>query len=84
MTLASLGGQSRYAATVFIVSLILIVRLGPGVRAASITVNANCSLPHAIIAANTDSAVSDCPAQVEPLRPDCRQTAPYRDNNETY
>ena len=84
MILASLGGQSRYAATVFIVALILIVRPGPGVRAASITVNANCSLPHAIIAANTDSASGGCPAQVEPLRPDCRQTAPYRANNDTY
>ena len=40
MTLASLGGQSRYAVTVFIVSLILNVGPGPGARAASITVNA--------------------------------------------
>ena len=62
MTLASSRGRLRYTLYVFIFASFLFVRPGPGVRAASITVNANCSLPHAIIAANTDRAAGGCPA----------------------
>ena len=62
MTLASLGGRLRYVVTVLIVSLILFVRPGAGVQAASITVNDSCSLPNAITAANTDTATGGCAA----------------------
>ena len=39
MTLASLGGRMRNSLYLFIVALILILKPGPGVRAASITVD---------------------------------------------
>ena len=62
MTLASLGGRLRYVVTVLVVSLILFVRPGAGVQAASITVDATCSLKNAITAANTDTATGGCAA----------------------
>ena len=54
MTLASMGGRMRNSLYLFIVALSLILGSGLGVRAASITVDTSCSLPDAIIAANTD------------------------------
>ena len=62
MTLASLGGRMRNSLYLFIVAFILILRPGPGVHAASITVNDSCSLVDAITAANTDTATGGCAA----------------------
>ena len=44
MTLASMGGRMRNSLYLFIVAFILILKPGPGVHAASITVNDSCSL----------------------------------------
>ena len=62
MTLASFGGWMRNSLYLFIVALILILRPGPGVHAADITVDTSCSLPDAITAANTDTATGNCAA----------------------
>ena len=62
MTLASLRGRLRYTLYVFIFASFLFVRPGPGVRAATITVNAECNLIDAITAANLDTARGNCPA----------------------
>ena len=62
MTRASWGSQFRYSLYPFIVTLILFARPIPGVHAASITVNASCSLADAITAANTNATKGGCPA----------------------
>ena len=62
MTLASMGGRMRNSLYLFIVALSLILGSGLGVRAASITVDTSCSLPDAIIAANTDRQAGGCAA----------------------
>ena len=62
MTLASSRGRLRYTLYVFIFASFLFVRPGPGVRAATITVNAECNLIDAITAANLDTARGNCPA----------------------
>ena len=56
------GISFRYYLYVLIITLILFARPIPGVHAASITVNASCSLDDAITAANTDRATGSCPA----------------------
>ena len=61
MTLASLGGRMRNSLYLLIVALILLVRPGPGVRAASITVNDTCSLSDALTAAATNYPSGGCP-----------------------
>ena len=62
MTRSSSAFRTRYTLALLIVTLILFVRPVPGVHAASITVNASCSLDDAITAANTDRATGSCPA----------------------
>ena len=62
LTLTFIPACFRYSFTFFIVALMILLSQVSLVHAASITVNASCSLPDAITAADTDTATGDCPA----------------------
>ena len=62
MALSFIRGWLRHILSILFVALIVFVRPSPEVHAASITVNASCSLSDAITAANTDTATGGCAA----------------------
>ena len=62
MALSFIRGWLRHILSILFVALIVFVRPSPEVHAASITVNASCSLADAITAASTDRARAGCPA----------------------